>query len=59
MIVSKDLCRICGDGADEDEDDIADRSWVKCDKCGQWYHADCLGFFKVAQPSNFVFEIIW
>lgn len=36
---------MCGVGEeDEDEDSIADeRHWMKCDKCGQWYHADCLG----------------
>jgi hypothetical protein len=27
VLVSKDVCRICGDGVDEDDDNEANRNW--------------------------------
>jgi hypothetical protein len=46
ILVSKDVCGVCGNGEDDDdsEDDTQVRAWMRCERCLQWFHQDCLGF---------------
>ncbi|KAI8066750.1 hypothetical protein BC940DRAFT_239928 [Gongronella butleri] len=39
MATTIDTCSIC---ADQPPVESASRTWVQCDSCSAWYHADCL-----------------
>ena len=41
-------CPICGVDFKVDEENVY---WTSCDKCLQWWHADCLGLTSI--PENY------
>jgi hypothetical protein len=42
MKEKKELCGVCGNGVEADEDG---REWTQCEEkdCSQWFHCDCKG----------------
>lgn len=48
---SKDTCPICN--SDSTNIDGKVDTWLQCDACPQWYHANCLNITKVSSINKF------
>jgi hypothetical protein len=50
----KNNCGVCGDSAEYDDDGT---SWIECEKCGHWFHSDCVGIdLDEEEEKSFFFE---
>lgn len=47
QMFDEEICFVCKEEEPPcDSDDESDIDWVKCEKCGQWYHVECIDNYE-------------